>query len=189
MLCRLPIFTSNPSETIFFLVTNIEYDVVSNEDSKSPPDTYIGSTIGELGCWIDPQTTRIIQTGLEQSRVPDVTSRTRTGKTVVAAFYRSLREQSSDTRSPRALLSSFAKQAYSHILCPDSPYGKLYKVISAALLKNAAEYRLHLSLLLKGPRGVGKTSTATWVSQSLGVHLLDVTLAACDFFSRTDCSG
>lgn len=32
----------------------------------------MGSTVGELGCWVDPSVTRLIQTGLEHSRVPDV---------------------------------------------------------------------------------------------------------------------
>lgn len=41
-------------------------------------------------------------------------------------------------------------------------------------MKNAAEYRLHLSILLKGARGIGKCTIATWVSQTLGIHLLDV---------------
>jgi peroxin-6 len=41
-------------------------------------------------------------------------------------------------------------------------------------MKNAAEYRLHLSMLLKGARGIGKCTAATWVARSLGMHLLDV---------------
>jgi peroxin-6 len=92
----------------------------------------------------------MIQTGVEQSRVPDVAS-------------------------GRPLPSSFPKQP-SRTVSPESPYGRMYKITLAALMKNAAEYRLHLSLLLNGPRGVGKCTVATWVSQTLGIHLLDVSL-------------
>ena len=28
--------------------------------------------MGELGCWIDPQVTKMVQAGLEHTRVPDV---------------------------------------------------------------------------------------------------------------------
>jgi len=44
---------------------------------SSPPllqDVYTGSTMGELGCWIDTSVTRMIQTGVEHTRIPDVTS-------------------------------------------------------------------------------------------------------------------
>lgn len=34
-------------------------------------DFYRSSTLGELGCWVDSTVTRIIQTGLEHSRIPD----------------------------------------------------------------------------------------------------------------------
>jgi hypothetical protein len=64
---------------VFFLVTNIDYDVVSTKDGGSLSDVYIGSTVGEMGCWVDPRTTKMIQTGLEQSRVPDVATEGKTG--------------------------------------------------------------------------------------------------------------
>ena len=38
----------------------------------SSPDMYIGATVGELGCWVDTAVTRMVQTGVEHSRVPDM---------------------------------------------------------------------------------------------------------------------
>lgn len=54
---------------VFFLVTNIEYDVVPAYQSTTP-DAYVGASAGEFGCWVDCQNTRILQTGTEQSGIP-----------------------------------------------------------------------------------------------------------------------
>lgn len=64
---------------VFFKVTNIEYDVVSK---SGPPlqDLYTGSALGELGCWIDTTVTRMIQAGVEHTRIPDVMSYLQIGK-------------------------------------------------------------------------------------------------------------
>ncbi len=62
------------NEVIYFLVTNVEHSVVTNLVPITEQDLYIGSTIGELGCWIDSSVTRMIQTGLEHARVPEVGS-------------------------------------------------------------------------------------------------------------------
>ena len=60
-------------------MTSIEYDVMSK---SSPPlqDLYTGSTLGELGCWIDTRITRMIQAGVEHARVPDVASYMQIGR-------------------------------------------------------------------------------------------------------------
>ena len=54
---------------LFFLVTNIEYDIVPGRQG-AVPDTYTGASAGELGCWVDCQNTRILQVGIEQSGIP-----------------------------------------------------------------------------------------------------------------------
>jgi len=40
--------------------------------NESTTDVYVGSTLGELGCWVDPSVTRMIQTGVQQSWIPDL---------------------------------------------------------------------------------------------------------------------
>jgi peroxin-6 len=70
-----PSYPASPvraNEVVFFVITNVEYDVPSNDVNASSPDMYIGSTIGELGCWVDSAFTHMIQAGVEHSRVPDV---------------------------------------------------------------------------------------------------------------------
>lgn len=61
---------SGLNEVVYFIVTNIEHDILPHETT---PDIYGGSITGELGCWIDPTVTRMVQTGVEHTRVPSVT--------------------------------------------------------------------------------------------------------------------
>lgn len=66
-----------PDAVVFFVVSNVEHGIVAAaaaSDVKGQGDAYFGSTTGELGCWIDSAITRLVQTGLEHSFVPDVTS-------------------------------------------------------------------------------------------------------------------
>ena len=85
MIYQLMLEISHPSNEsranglVFFKVTSIEYDAVL----KSSPllqDVYTGSTLGELGCWIDTSVTRMTQTGVEHTRIPDVTSYLQIGR-------------------------------------------------------------------------------------------------------------
>ena len=66
-------------------------------------------------------------------------------------------------------------KASSQLLGADSAFGKLFAFSSATLAQRAVDYDLRLSVLLKGARGIGKFTVATWVAQRLGMHLLEVT--------------
>ncbi|KAJ7067729.1 AAA-domain-containing protein [Mycena belliarum] len=146
------------NEIVIFLVTNIDHEVISGAGhTPSCQDPYIDSTMGELGCWIDPAVTRLIQTGVEHCRVPDVGS-----------FFHP------DRNSSKALFAILNGFPNSHLLRPSSPYGKLVSLCSATLLRDAVDYHLHLSVLLKGARGTGKSTTACWVAQRVGMHLLEI---------------
>ncbi|EJU05669.1 AAA-domain-containing protein [Dacryopinax primogenitus] len=57
---------------------------------------------------------------------------------------------------------------------PTSPYPKLLQLAAACLSPSALDYQLQLTVLLRGPRGVGKRTTALAVAQRLGMHVLDV---------------
>ncbi|KAJ6500326.1 AAA-domain-containing protein [Mycena sanguinolenta] len=144
-------------EVVFFLVTNIEHDVMSGTDRISNRDSYLDSTMGELGCWIDPSVTRLIQTGVEHCRVPDV-----------GTYFRP------DKNSPRALFSILNCFPEPCLLRPSGPYGRLVSLCSATLLRDAVDYNLHLSVLLKGTRGTGKFTAACWVAQQIGMHILEI---------------
>ncbi|KAJ6611778.1 P-loop containing nucleoside triphosphate hydrolase protein [Mycena sp. CBHHK59/15] len=134
-------------QVVFFLITNIEHDVMSNTGQISTHDPYVDSAM----------VTRLLQTGVEHCRIPD------------AEIY-----FSPDSSSPRALLAALNGLSAPNLLQPLSPYGKLMSLCSATLLRDAVDYNLHLSVLLKGARGTGKFTTASWVAQRIGMHLLEI---------------
>ncbi|KAI0668555.1 AAA-domain-containing protein [Trametes maxima] len=140
--------SSEVNELVYFLVTNVEHSVPSRLGEVSSPDMYVGATVGEMGCWVDPSVTRMVQTGIEHSRVPDMGQYLGTAQ-----------------KAPPTTGS---------LVDEDAAYGKLLALASAALNRRAIDYHLQLSILLEGPRGVGKATTAGWVAQRLGIHLLEV---------------
>ncbi|KAG6813100.1 hypothetical protein H0H92_013954 [Tricholoma furcatifolium] len=127
-------FASRSNEVVFFCITNIEHDIVKHDASL---DVYNGTTIGELGCWVDSSVTRVVQAGVEHSWVPDV-----------GTYFEA------DPSSPRALYSTLSRQGSSHALGPDSPYDNLLHFMSATSAQKAMDYKLDLSVLLKGARGI-----------------------------------
>lgn len=62
------------NEIVYFLITNVEHSVIPSTLTNGEQDLYTGSTVGELGCWVDSSITRMIQTGLEHARVPELGS-------------------------------------------------------------------------------------------------------------------
>ncbi|KAI0693875.1 P-loop containing nucleoside triphosphate hydrolase protein [Cytidiella melzeri] len=65
--------SASANEIVNFMVTNIEHDVVVTDPSNTD-DVLAGCIMGEYGCWVDAAVTRMVQAGIEHSRVPDVTS-------------------------------------------------------------------------------------------------------------------
>ncbi|KAG6819232.1 hypothetical protein H0H93_013975 [Arthromyces matolae] len=149
------------NDIAFFCVTNIEYDVAKQDNAF---DIYSGSTIGELGCQIDTALTRIVQSGVEHSWVPNVHAYLQT-----------------DRSSPSSLFSALACREFSHLLGADGAYANLLRIISATSPQQAMNYTLNSTVLLKGNRGVGKFTIASWVAQQLGMHLLEASLPFLSF--------
>ena len=54
------------------MITNVDHALIRSDGYWSPQGMCTGCTIGEFGCWIDSAVTRMIQTGIEHSRIPDV---------------------------------------------------------------------------------------------------------------------
>ncbi|KAJ7632326.1 AAA-domain-containing protein [Roridomyces roridus] len=144
-------------QIVWFLITNVEHDVMPRAAPTSNRDAYTDSTMGELGCWIDSAITRLIQTGAEHCRIPDLGTYLRP-----------------DRKAPSSLLATLSGLNHPNLLDSSSPYGRLIALCSATLLRDAVDYRLHLSVLLKGARGTGKFTTACWVAQRMGMHLLEI---------------
>lgn len=142
------------NEVVYFRITNIEHDVMQNDTTT---DVYVGSMLGELGCWVDPSVTRMVQTGVQHSWIPDL------------GIYFEL-----DPMGPQHHYSTLMVRSFSHLLGTGSPFEKLVAISSAATTQRALDYKLDFSVLLKGARGAGKFTTACWVAQRLGMHLLEV---------------
>ncbi|KAG6910884.1 hypothetical protein DXG01_006567 [Tephrocybe rancida] len=136
---KLPAFPPWSNEIVFFCVTNIEHDVVKHDSSL---DVYNGSTIGELGCWVDTSATRMVQAGVEHSWIPN--------------------------------LGTYFETDSARLLGADGTYNKLLQFVSATSAQKAMDYQLDLSMLLKGARGTGKFTAASWVAQRLGMHVLQI---------------
>ncbi|KAI1788454.1 AAA-domain-containing protein [Ganoderma leucocontextum] len=136
------------NELVYFLVTNVEHSVLPRLGEMSSPDMYVGATVGEFGCWVDTAVSRMVQTGVEHSRVPDMGGYLSTAQKVPP---------------PADLIPN-----------RDTPFGKLLALSSAALNRGAVDYHLQLSIMLQGSRGVGKATVASWVAQRLGIHLFEV---------------
>ncbi|PFH47670.1 hypothetical protein AMATHDRAFT_67211, partial [Amanita thiersii Skay4041] len=130
------------NEVLFFRVTDVDYGDRPPDLAATVPDLYAGCTTGELGCWVDPGTTRVLQAGLEQSYVA-------------------------------ANMDFSGSQSSSQVL-PLVGDSKLLQLGAAAVSGSAAQYDFHISVLLKGARGIGKFTTASWVAQRLGFHLIEV---------------
>lgn len=156
-------FPSRATGAAFFVITNVEHAIHIPLQANGHPstkgswqDSYAGATLGELGCWFDPTTTRMVQTGVEHTRVPDV----------------------------RTYLSIDKVSLSSDEIPITTPQGKLLALSSAALARHAVDYALQLSFLLTGARGIGKYSAAELVARKLGVHLLEVCFRLSEVKSR-----
>lgn len=156
------------------MITNVEYDVLS--DSSSDPgsssssmptsntghgttqDILLSARTGELGVFVDPDVTRIVQAGLERARVPDV-----------GAYFES------DPSSPRALIAHLSSSSSpSPLVTPSSPFAKLHSLISASLSRLSLDCSLDTTFLVKGNRGTGKFTMVSWVGERLGVGIMEV---------------
>ncbi|KAG2020608.1 valosin-containing protein [Coprinopsis cinerea AmutBmut pab1-1] len=150
--------SSNKHTLVYFMITNVEYDILdtSSPSHPSPQDLYLGGQMGELGCWVDPSVTRIMQTGIEHSRIPDPGS-----------YYDLERKMSSG-------ILKILEERDSSLLAPSSPFGKLLAMATASMTKWSLDCHLDLTFLIKGQRGVGKYTTISWVAQKLGIHIMEL---------------
>lgn len=67
LILRSSALLDSPNEAVYFKITNVEHDTLVDDAL----DGFSGSNLGEWGCWVDHSITRIVQTGVEPSRVPN----------------------------------------------------------------------------------------------------------------------
>jgi peroxin-6 len=150
-----------------FRVTHVDHDIAHiNGDAK--PDSHFAALMGELGCWVDPEVTRLIQGGSENAIVPDVGEYFGLGELieVKSEKYSDYSEGNGVTRNVEIRES---------VLCAaGSSFSQLRDLLAATLHPAALVYQLSVTVLLSGSRGVGKRTIARWAAQDLGLHVLEV---------------
>ncbi|KAG0234733.1 peroxisomal assembly protein [Actinomortierella wolfii] len=119
------------------LKTRIYFKLTHLEDSAIP---------GKHTQRVDPSMTKMIQSGLEHSRVPPRLRR--------------------HDRSP-AILSLDDPGA-------PSVFPKLHQLVSAGLHPYSSRLGLNCTVLLHGARGIGKRTVVEWVANMTGIHVMDV---------------
>nr|QBH67442.1 putative PEX6-peroxisomal assembly protein [Ustilago esculenta] len=163
--------------TVYFKVTDLRSELIA-PDSKTESQVKdqailslsLQAQMGELGCIVDPNVTKMVQTGVEQCRV--------------ANCDRWLGISSDTPSLPAELTSTELRNLVAPLTAPSSPYATLSSLLSATLQSNAIRFGLHLSVLLKGARGCGKKTVARWVAKAAGVQLVE--LDCFDIISDTD---
>ncbi|GJJ12495.1 hypothetical protein Clacol_006737 [Clathrus columnatus] len=143
-------YCTEATAVVFFKVTNIDFEIVHTQDPY--PDYYMAATMGELGCWVDTTSTKMIQTGVEQSRVIDVSS------------YLGISISGRDLAYSERLEGA----SVSH-----GTLTRLKELMETVLHPSASDLSLPATVLLKGSRGIGKSTSAKWLAQTLGVHFLE----------------
>lgn len=152
---------------VYFCITSLTPELSEPDLEDASFDAAVQDTttrelarVGELGCVVDTTLTKIVQTGISKMRVVDTTA---------------WLQVESDT--PSLPLSS-------SLCIKGSAFDKLSNLVEATLLSDAADYGLHLTVLVKGARGSGKKTVIRWVAQRAGIHLIE--LDCFDLIADTD---
>ncbi|GAA5903296.1 AAA family ATPase peroxin 6 [Sporobolomyces salmoneus] len=156
---ELPASTSIPTAVVHFVVTALSLPSELPPPNENPIDFDEELESGALGCYVDPKVTKLMQSGLEKSRVPN------------DGGWLGL------TRLPIPFNSSSSSST-------TAPASRLHDFILAALAPNASSYDLPLTVLGKGARGSGKRTLVNGVARQLGVHVLEID--AYDLLGDTD---
>ncbi|KAG0003724.1 peroxisomal assembly protein [Entomortierella chlamydospora] len=137
---RLPLTPSDLKTTIYFKLTHLE------DSSKPNKHTQL----------VDPSVTKMIQSGLEHSRVPPKLKRFGRSPAIPAL---------DDPSAPEA-------------------FSQLYQLVSSGLHPFSSKLGLNCTVLLHGARGIGKKTVVDWVADLAGIHLMEVN--CFDIASDTD---
>ncbi|KAF9929614.1 peroxisomal assembly protein [Linnemannia zychae] len=137
---RLPLTSSPLKTTIYFKLTHLEDAGGPNKHTQL----------------VDPSVTKMIQSGLEHSRVPPKLKRNVRSPAIPAL---------DDASAPKA-------------------FAQLYQLVSSGLHPFSSKLGLNCTVLLHGARGIGKKTVIDWVADLAGIHVMEVN--CFDIASDTD---
>ncbi|KPV72060.1 uncharacterized protein RHOBADRAFT_39809 [Rhodotorula graminis WP1] len=154
----LPAAPTAPTAVVYFLVTSLTVEPPT-ASTAATGDFDLDRQLedGALGCFVDPKVTKLLQTGVERGRVPDV-----------AGWMADLiRPCVTAAPSPSVPL---APDAFG----TPTPGSRLLAFLLSSLTPRASTYALPLTVLLKGARGSGKRVLLRCVTRAAGVGLLEL---------------
>ena len=135
-------------------------------------DAYSEAALGELGCWIDPNVTQILQVGVEHAYVPDVSRYLAIG---ISTLHQCIPCLTNTLGEPsRSHIWDIPPSENANANPSNELFEKLLDFSSVFLNSDAVDLGLNHALLIKGPSGIGKSTLAHEVSRNLGVHILEV---------------
>ncbi|GJJ75905.1 peroxin-6 [Entomortierella parvispora] len=137
---RLPLAPSGQKTIIYFKLTHLENSGGVNKHTQL----------------VDPTVTKMIQSGLEHSRVPPRLRRNARLPSIPAL---------DDPSAPQA-------------------FAQLHQLVSSGLHPFSSKLGLNCTVLLHGARGIGKKTVVDWVADLAGIHIMEVN--CFDIASDTD---
>ncbi|GAA5940270.1 hypothetical protein JCM3775_004416 [Rhodotorula graminis] len=146
----LPAAPTAPTAVVYFLVTSLTVEPPT-ASTAATGDFDLDRQLedGALGCFVDPKVTKLLQTGVERGRVPDV------------AGWMGIAPSPSVPLAPDAFGTP-------------TPGSRLLAFLLSSLTPRASTYALPLTVLLKGARGSGKRVLLRCVTRAAGVGLLEL---------------
>ncbi|PVF99114.1 AAA-domain-containing protein [Serendipita vermifera] len=152
MVDQLQLDHQSFDHVVFFRVTHVEHNLIQMKTHETP-DNHFAALMGELGCWVDPDVSRMVQGGLENSKVPNLDE------------YFALNKNG----------APLTTECRGSLLCgPETPFSQLRDVFLASLQPMAQGINLSVTVLLTGGRGIGKRTATHWAACDLGLHPYEI---------------
>ncbi|SCZ94448.1 BZ3500_MvSof-1268-A1-R1_Chr12-2g03905 [Microbotryum saponariae] len=146
---ELPASLNVPTAVVYFVITSLELSPPTEVRAEGGDELTELLDLGEFGCHVDPRMTKLVQSGVEHSLVPDV-------------------------EGYLGIVDSFAAKSDKAALEEGTPTWRLLEYVKASLRPGTSDYDLHLTVLVKGAHGSGKRSLVKSVARSSGLHLLEL---------------
>ncbi|SCV73142.1 BQ2448_7067 [Microbotryum intermedium] len=146
---ELPASPNVPTAVVYFVITSLELSPPTEVRLDGGDELTELLELGAFGCHVDPRMTKLVQSGVEHSLVPDV-------------------------EGYLGIVDSSAAKSEKSASEEGTPTGRLLKYVKASLRPGTSAYDLHLTVLVKGAYGSGKRSLVKSVARVSGLHLLEL---------------
>nr|CAG8450293.1 2321_t:CDS:10 [Entrophospora candida] len=139
---KISTLSVKPNTIVYFKISNLQL----NHKNKKKCLMY------GYGRRVDTSLTKLLQTGMEHSRVPSMMKQ-----------YLGIKSETPMFPGTNSVLTS-----------QGTSYNKLFELVSSCLHPKAISLNLSCTVLLHGPRGCGKKTIVEWAAERVGVHVYEV---------------